>query len=345
MTAARASVVEALRQLVDNNPSDLQLNEVPLYLRRGQEGEAPHVAVLSGGGSGHEPMHVGFVGRGMLDAACPGHIFTSPSVEQITSAARAVETGRGCLFIVKNYAGDRMNFQLAVEELPFDSEIVLVDDDISFPAHMGDGRRGIAGTFIIEKIAGAASARGYSLKACADLARKAVSSTYSIGAAWRWCSRSIHGRAMYDLPIGQMSYGVGLHGEPGVQTIPMMNDARLVRRMIGDLCRETGADSAAKILLLTNALGHGIADHTKIIHHLALQEMTRCGLSVSRNLAGTFATCLDMEGISLTFSVFDEELLSLWDDQDCIDPQRRARFDFPLIGSKPSSSDENCFST
>ena len=199
---------------VHSNIVEIQFS--PTFVRRRQRPSKRKVALISGGGSGHEPLHVGFVGRGMLDAACPGQVFTSPTPDQMIAAAGAVDTGAGVLFIVKNYAGDVMNFQMAAETLDCPNATVLVSDDVAVDGSTHTtGRRGVAGTLIVEKLAGAAAEAGADLARCKAIGDRANKLTASMGVAFTSCTVPLAGRPTFDIQADEMEIGVGIHGEPG----------------------------------------------------------------------------------------------------------------------------------
>jgi len=201
------------------------LNAEPHFVRRKGSTKPGKVALISGGGSGHEPLHIGFVGAGRLDAACPGQIFTSPTPDQMLAAAQAVENGGGVLFIVKNYAGDVMNFEIASEMLDCPNETVLVCDDVSLPKDHSTGRRGVAGTLVVEKIVGAAAEQGADLAACKALGDRVNDATASIGVALTSCTVPALGKPTFDLGDDEIEMGVGIHGEHGHETMKIMTAA------------------------------------------------------------------------------------------------------------------------
>ena len=203
-------------------------NEQPAFIARSEHSSQEKVALVSGGGAGHEPLHAGLVGKGMLDAACPGQIFTSPTPDQMMAAAEAVDNGAGVLFIVKNYAGDVMNFEIAAEMFDGESASILVCDDVSLPADHSTGRRGVAGTLIIEKIVGAAAETGATLAECQTLGERVNKSTASIGVALTSCTVPALCKPMFDIAEDEMEFGVGIHGERGRETVPLKPASEIV---------------------------------------------------------------------------------------------------------------------
>ena len=271
------------------------------------------VGLVSGGGAGHEPMHLGFVGRGMLDAACIGRIFTSPTPDQIIAAAQAVDTGGGLLFVVKNYDGDRMNFQMAREVSGLAIETVFAADEAVQASPEGKSRRrGLAGTLVLEKILGAAAERKLGLKTLLELADRVASATRSMGVALTSCTLPEVGRPTFEIGEAEMELGVGIHGEPGRKRVAMMcadeiaEDA--VRVVAGDMVSKGNA------LVLVNGFGGTPLIELYLMYNAFAAALTRHGFNPVRRLVGNFVTSLDMAGCSLTVSALDDELLGLWDD-------------------------------
>jgi dihydroxyacetone kinase-like protein len=275
---------------------------------------AGKVGVISAGGSGCEPLHGGFVGRGMLDAACPGGIFTSPVPDQMMAATLAADGGAGVVQVVKNYPGEVMNFKLvaldsADEGIPVES--IRVNDDVAVPDPAR--RRGLGATMLVEKIVGAAAERGDDLQAVAALGRRVNDRARSFGIALSSCTPPALGRSIFDLPDGEIEVGVGISGEPGVRRETMRSARELAATMLepvlGDLRPGTGAD----VLLLVNGLGG-----TPLIElYLLFAELDRLlradGLTPVRSLVGNYVTSLDQAGASLTLLELDDELAALWD--------------------------------
>jgi dihydroxyacetone kinase-like protein len=273
------------------------------------------VALVSGGGSGHEPLHAGFVGHGMLDAACPGQVFTSPTPDQMMAAAEAVDGGAGVLFIVKNYEGDVMNFDMAREMEPagLAIETVLVDDDVAVEVStFSNGRRGVAGTLIVEKIIGAAAERGDDLAACRALGERVNKATRSMGVALTSCTVPAAGRPTFQLGEDEIEIGVGIHGEPGRRRAKMTDADTLARDMVAAIVDDLGATSG-DVLLLVNGFGGTPLMELYVMYHAARAQVEARGLKVIRSLVGNYVTALDMAGCSLTVSRLDAEMVALWD--------------------------------
>ena len=308
------AVDESLRGLARCHADELRLNERPRFVRR-SAAVPGKVALISGGGSGHDPLHAGFVGRGMLDAAVPGEVFSSPSVEQILAAAEAVGSDAGLLCIVKNYAGDIMNFELAMEMYDRPHESVVVEDDIGAAGGSDTvGRRGVAGTAVVEKIAGAAAERMKGLSECARIARDAAAATRTIGVALGGCRVPGAERANLDLGPGQMEIGIGIHGEPGRRRAPVASAEEIVQELVHALLEEMAPQPGAPLLLLVNGLGGTPPMELFILYDAARRLLEERGIVVVRSLVAPLVTSLEMPGASITLTRMDDRLLELWDD-------------------------------
>ena len=272
------------------------------------------VALVSGGGSGHEPLHAGFVGFGMLDAACPGQVFTSPTPDQIVEAAQAVDGGAGALFIVKNYEGDVMNFEMAREIAGRDIATVVTDDDVSVEASTwSTGRRGVAGTLVVEKIVGAAAERGGGLAALQALGVRVNGATRSMGVALTSCTVPAAGRPTFELGDDEMEMGVGIHGEPGRRRVKLGSADAIAEEMVAAIIGDLGAAAKGEALLLVNGFGGTPTMELYLMYHSLRSLIERRGLKISRSLVGSYVTSLEMAGCSATISILDDELRALWD--------------------------------
>lgn len=307
-------VADALRGMAACHPELIVDVENRVIVRRDAPVEGK-VGLVSGGGSGHEPLHGGFVGSGMLDAACPGEVFTSPVPDQMVRAAAAVDSGNGVLLIIKNYTGDVLNFDMAAE-LAEDEGIqvakVLVNDDVAVTDSLYTaGRRGTGATLFVEKIAGAAAAEGAPLERVESIARRVNELSRSFGVALSPCSTPSKGGPTFELPAGELELGVGIHGEPGRERRAMMTSREIadyaVQVVVEDLRPEN------PVLLLVNGMGatpqlelYGFAAEV----HRVLGERQ---VAVARTLVGNYVTSLDMAGASITLCQVDEDLLRLWD--------------------------------
>uniref|UniRef100_A0AAU2VIE1 phosphoenolpyruvate--glycerone phosphotransferase n=1 Tax=Streptomyces sp. NBC_00003 TaxID=2903608 RepID=A0AAU2VIE1_9ACTN len=307
-------VADALRGIAAAHPALTVDVENRVVLRR----DAPvagQVGLVSGGGSGHEPLHAGFVGPGMLSAACPGEVFTSPVPDQMVRAAAAVDGGAGVLFVVKNYTGDVLNFDMAAE-LAEDEGVtiakVLVDDDVAVTDSLYTaGRRGTGATLFVEKIAGAAAAEGRPLEQVEAIARQVNGSSRSFGVALTACSTPAKGSPTFELPPGELELGVGIHGEPGRERRAMMTSREIADYAVDVVLEDLRPTSP--VLLLVNGMGATplleLYGFNAEVHRVLAER----GVPVARTLVGNYVTSLDMAGCSVTLCQVDEELLRLWD--------------------------------
>lgn len=270
------------------------------------------VALLSGGGSGHEPLHAGFVGHGMLDAACPGQVFTSPTPDQMIAAAEAVDTGAGLLFIVKNYEGDVMNFEMAREMSERSIETVITDDDVAVENSLyTTGRRGVAGTLVVEKVVGAAAEQGADLKSLKSLGDKVNRATRSMGVALTSCTVPAAGKPTFDIGDSEMEMGVGIHGEPGRRRVALRSADEIAEEMIAAIAGDLG--STGNALLFINGFGGTPAMELYLMYHAAAKQLVKHGLHPVRSLVGNYVTSLDMAGCSITVTMLDDEIARGWD--------------------------------
>jgi dihydroxyacetone kinase-like protein len=290
----------------------LTYNSEPRFVQR-KTGKTDKVVIISGGGSGHEPLHSGFVGFGMLDAACPGQIFTSPTPDQMLAAAQAVDAGQGVLFIVKNYAGDVMNFEMAAEMLNIPNATVLVNDDVSLPKNHSIGRRGVAGTLIVEKMVGAAAEQGADLATCKALAERVIQATASMGVALSSCTVPALGHPTFALADDEIELGVGIHGEHGRETTKLLSASQIVERLAGHIQEELNPQAGQQVLLHVNGFGATPLVELHLMYALAWEFWQQRGIQTSRSLVGNYTTSLDMAGCSLTLCLLDEEMLNFWD--------------------------------
>jgi dihydroxyacetone kinase-like protein len=304
---------ESLRGFAKAHADIVQLNAQPRFIRRKQSTAPGKVALISGGGSGHEPLHSGFVGSGMLDAACPGQIFTSPTPDQMLAAAQAVENGGGVLFIVKNYAGDVMNFEIAAEMLDYPHETILVSDDVSFPKTHSTGRRGVAGTLIVEKIVGAAAESGADLATCKALGDRINLATASMGVALTSCTVPALGKPIFDISENEIEMGVGIHGERGRERIAMSSATEIVDYLAGVIDEDLKPQKGQSALLHINGFGATPLMELHLVYELASRFWEKRGINICRSLVGNYTTSLDMAGCSITLSLLDDEMLRLWD--------------------------------
>ena len=272
------------------------------------------VALISGGGSGHEPLHAGFVGHGMLDAACPGQIFTSPTPDQMLAAAESVHTGAGVLFIVKNYSGDMMNFQMAAEMLDKENATVVINDDVAVEnSTYTTGRRGVAGTLLVERIVGAAAELGQGLaelKAIGDAVNRC---TASMGVALSSCTVPAAGQPTFQIAADEMEMGVGIHGEPGRRRVKMTSAQDIAAEMVGNVLKDLSLKRGQEVILLVNGFGGTPLMELYVMVNAARLLLEGAGISVVRYLAGSYVTSLEMAGCSITVCAVDASMLSMWD--------------------------------
>jgi dihydroxyacetone kinase-like protein len=276
---------------------------------------ANKVALISGGGSGHEPLHAGFVGIGMLDAACPGQIFTSPTPDQVVEAAAAVGGKAGVLFIVKNYAGDRMNFEMAAEIFDGPAATVMTNDDVAVEkSTYSSGRRGVAGTLVVEKIVGAAAEQGMDLNACAALGAEVNEKTRSLGVALTSCTVPAAGTPTFTLGADEMEMGVGIHGEPGRERVSLVSADAVAEQMVNAIVTDFDHHASGNVLLFVNGFGGTPAIELYLMYNAARRLLEKRSFAVARSLVGSYVTSLEMAGCSISVTQLDAKLTALWDD-------------------------------
>lgn len=289
----------------------------PAYVVRADAPVAGKVGVISGGGSGHEPMHGGFVGMGMLDAACPGAVFTSPTPDQMLEATKAVNGGAGVLHIVKNYTGDIMNFEMAAELARAEGievEAVVTDDDVAVKDSLYTaGRRGVGVTVLAEKLCGAAAEQRRSLKEVVEVCNKAKNLGRSMGMALTSCTVPHVGKPTFDLPEDQMEIGIGIHGEPGRVRMPLKSADEIVEMLMEPIISDIPYKSGDNVLMFVNGMGGTPLIELYIVYRKAVEIANKHGLKVVRSLVGSYITSLEMAGTSITLLKMDEDMIKLWD--------------------------------
>ncbi|ARF78406.1 dihydroxyacetone kinase subunit DhaK [Kitasatospora aureofaciens] len=277
----------------------------------------PKVALVSGGGSGHEPLHGGFVGPGMLDAACPGEVFTSPVPDQMLAAAKAVENGAGVVFVVKNYTGDVMNFELAAEvaaEEGLEVRTVLVNDDVAVEdSTWTAGRRGTGATVLVEKTAGALAERGAGLDEVAALGERVNAASRSFAVALTAATVPAAGKPGFDLPEDEIEVGVGIHGEPGRRREKLRPARELAAEVVETVLADHHLTAGDEVIALLNGLGATPLLELYVVYGEVAARLAERGITVARSLVGNYVTSLDMAGFSLTLTQADAQLLDLWD--------------------------------
>jgi len=310
-------VLEELQGIELAHPDIVKVFYDPNYIVRADAPVKGKVGLVSGGGSGHEPMHGGFVGMGMLDAACPGAVFTSPTPDQMLEATKAVNGGAGVLHIVKNYTGDVMNFEMAADlakEEGIEVESVVVDDDVAVKdSTWTAGRRGVGLTVLMEKIVGAAAEEGRSLKECAELARKVNSLGRSMGMALTSCTVPHVGKPSFDLPEDEMEIGIGIHGEPGRTRMKLEPADKVTEMLLTPIVEDLPYKAGDEELLFVNSMGGTPLIELYIIYRKAVKLLEEKGIKEIRHLIGPYITSLEMAGTSITLLKMDADLTKLWD--------------------------------
>ena len=313
INAAEDVVTESLAGFCAAHADIVRLGEHAPFVQR-RHLKPGKVALVSGGGSGHEPLHTGFVGYGMLDAACPGQVFTSPTPDLILAAAEAADTGAGVLLIVKNYEGDVMNFDMAREMSGKSIATVITDDDVAVETStFSTGRRGVAGTLIVEKIVGAAAEEGRDLAALKLLGDRVNAATRSIGIALTSCTVPAAGKPTFDLAEDEMEIGVGIHGEPGRRRVKLRPAAEIAAEMVRAITTDLGERVRGEAILLINGFGATPLSELYLMYDAVRRLLEPAGTIVTRSLVGNFVTSLDMAGCSVTVSMLDDEMKRLWD--------------------------------
>ena len=307
-------LAESLRGFAAAHGDVVALHTDPVFVTRAADAPAGKVALVSGGGSGHEPLHAGLVGRGMLDAACPGQVFTSPTPDQMLAAAQAVDRGAGVLFIVKNYSGDVMNFEMATEMYDGAHASVVTNDDVAVEdSTYTTGRRGVAGTLVVEKIVGAAAEEGADLATCQALGARVNERTASMGVALTSCTVPEAGSPTFEIGDEDMEMGVGIHGEPGRRRVPLGTADEIAAQLVEPILGGLAPQSGARALLLVNGFGATPLMELTLMYDAVRRAMDGSGVEVVRSLVGNYVTSLDMAGCSVTLTLLDDELVRLWD--------------------------------
>jgi dihydroxyacetone kinase-like protein len=289
----------------------------PDYVVRADAPVKGKVGLVSGGGSGHEPLHAGYVGKGMLDAAVPGAVFTSPTPDPILEATKAVDGGAGVLHIVKNYTGDVLNFETAAEMAEMEDikvKAIVVNDDVAVEnSTWTAGRRGVGGTVMVEKIAGAAAERGDDLDAVLAIATRVNDNVRSMGMALTACTVPHAGKPSFDLGEDEIEIGIGIHGEPGRHRVPMAPADTITEMLVAPILEDMKPEAGSKVLLFVNGMGGTPEAELYIVYNHARKVLQDAGLEVARSLVGNYITSLEMQGCSITVLKLDDELTELWD--------------------------------
>ena len=310
-------VLESLQGAAHAHSDLVRVNFDPHYMVRADAPISGKVALVSGGGSGHEPMHGGFVGMGMLDAACPGEVFTSPTPDQMLEATKAVDGGAGVVHIVKNYTGDILNFEMAADlakEESIQVEAVVIDDDVAVKDSLYTaGRRGVGTTVLAEKICGAAAEQGRSHKDVADICRRVNSSGRTMGMALTSCIVPSVGEPTFQLGDDEMEIGIGIHGEPGRERAPLAPSKEVVERLAEPIVSDLPFERGDEVLAFVNSMGGTPLIELYVIYNDLVRYLEGKGLKIARNLIGPYITSLEMAGCSITLLKLDDDLTSLWD--------------------------------
>ncbi len=310
-------VLEELQGIEIAHPNLVKVHYDPNYIVRADAPVMGKVGIVSGGGSGHEPMHGGYVGMGMLDAACPGAVFTSPTPDQMLEATKAVNGGKGVLHIVKNYTGDIMNFEMAADlarSEGIEIESVVIDDDVAVKDSLYTaGRRGVGSTVLAEKLVGAAAEERRSLKEVAAVCTKVKELGRSMGMALTSCTVPHVGKPTFDLPENEIEIGIGIHGEPGRTRMAMKTADEITEMLMEPVISDIPYKSGDNVLLFVNGMGGTPLIELYIVYRKAAEIAAKHGLKVVRNLIGPYITSLEMAGVSITMLKMDDEMIKLWD--------------------------------
>lgn len=316
MNAADDMVDEALAGMVAAHPDLIRVIE-PNVIVRADAPRQGKVGIISGGGSGHEPMHGGFVGTGMLDAACAGAVFTSPVPDQMLAATKAVDGGAGVLHIVKNYTGDIMNFELAAELAQAEgievTSVILADDVAVKDSLYTAGRRGVGGTVLAEKIVGAAAEEGQDLAAVTALCQRVQDNVRSMGMALTSCTVPAAGKPTFEIGDDEMEIGVGIHGEPGRERRKLASADEITEALLTPILDDMPFSSGDKVLAFVNGMGGTPLIELYVIYNKVAQMCADRGVTIERNLVGSYITSLEMAGCSVTLLKLDDEMTRLWD--------------------------------
>ncbi len=310
-------VAQSLLGMAAAHP-EIRVDHEHRIVYRSEAPVAGKVGLISGGGSGHEPMHGGFVGLGMLDAAIAGEVFTSPVPDQILEATRTVDSGAGVLHIVKNYTGDVMNFEMAAEmaaaETGVDVVSVVTNDDVAVQDSLYTaGRRGVGGTVLLEKIAGAAAEQGHSLAEVAEVARRVNAQSRSMGMALTSCTVPAAGKPTFDLPETEMEIGIGIHGEPGRRRVPLAPAREIAELLVEPILSDLDFTQGDGVIAFMNGMGASPLIELYLMYGEVAAVLQRAGVRVVRSLVGPYITSLDMAGCSVTLLAVDDDLVRLWD--------------------------------
>ena len=308
-------IVEELQGMQKAYNNLIEVNYDPMFVTR--VNKTDKVALVSGGGSGHEPLHAGFVGYGMLDAACPGEIFTSPTPDQMEEATKKLNNKKGVVFLVKNYTGDVMNFQMA-EDLckaeGIDVRSIIIDDDVSVKNSLyTTGRRGVGATVFFEKICGASAERGDNIDKVLEYANFCKENARSMGMALTSCTVPAVGKPTFDISDEEIEMGIGIHGEPGRERIKIISSAKIAETMMEAICSDIPYKSGDDVICMVNGMGATPLMELYVLYNDVAKIAEKKGLKIVRNLVGNYVTSIDMAGASISLMKVNEDIIKLWD--------------------------------
>ena len=307
-------LTESLSGFQKAHPDIIKVHFAPDFICRVKKPASDKVSLISGGGSGHEPLHGGFVGHGMLDAACPGQVFSAPTPDQMEAAANEVHNGKGILFIVKNYSGDIMNFEMGADMIDFDHETILVNDDVAVEdSTFTTGRRGVAGTMIVEKTVGSLAETGASLEECKLFGDHVNNVTASMGVAFTSCTVPAAGKPTFEIGAEEMEFGVGIHGEPGRKREKIKTANELTNDIINSILEDLKPDKNEEVLMHVNGFGGTPLMELYLLFDVGQKILEKKGINVVRSLVGNYTTSLDMAGASFSITKLDEKISQHWD--------------------------------
>ena len=308
-------IVEELQGMQKAYNNLIKVNYDPIFVTRANNTDK--VALVSGGGSGHEPLHAGFVGYGMLDAACPGAIFTSPTPDQMEEATKQLNNKKGVVFLVKNYTGDVMNFQMA-EDLckaeGIDVRSIVIDDDVSVKDSLyTTGRRGVGATVFFEKICGASAERGDSIDKVLEYANFCKENARSMGMALTSCTVPAVGKPTFDISDEEIEMGIGIHGEPGRERIKIITSAKIAKTMMEAICSDIPYKNGDDVICMVNGMGATPLMELYTLYNDVAKIAEKKGLKIVRNLVGNYVTSIDMAGASISLMKVNDDIIKLWD--------------------------------
>tara|TARA_B100000686_G_scaffold327206_1_gene385849 strand:- start:1154 stop:2146 length:993 start_codon:yes stop_codon:yes gene_type:complete len=307
-------LTESLTGFGEAHSDIINVNISPDFIFRKLKSNNPKVSLISGGGSGHEPLHGGFVGYGMLDAACPGQVFSAPTPDQMEAAAKHVDNGKGVLFIVKNYSGDIMNFEMGADMLDLESQTIIVNDDVAVEdSTFTSGRRGVAGTMIVEKTVGSLAESGATLDECKKFGDHVNKMTASMGIAFTSCTVPAAGKPTFVIGSDEMEFGVGIHGEPGRKREKIRSADEIVSDLMSAILEDLKPNNNQEVLLHANGFGGTPLMELYLLFNSAKKILDQKNIKITRSLVGNFTTSLDMAGGSLTITKLDDNIIKHWD--------------------------------